>query len=718
MHPCHLRVLASLVLLLVLLLVLAACGGGGGGGANTAPTVVVTAPDVDVEMGLTQGGVVTITYRDADPDDEASTDLVADLDGNPGTTGDQIPIASGRPDRNGVEQTVSWNTAGVPAGSYTILAKTSDAATAVVGTAPGRVLLNAPSTLSITEPAQDITVSRGGMFTVAYADSDPDDVALTWLSADRDGDPATTQPGDVTTAPRIEADGRAQELTMSLGAAAVDSTFSILGTTWDGTNLPATATAPGRVTVRNVAWVKGFGNTGSDRSEARGVGALPDGSCIIGGDFRGSLTFGAGEPGEETLDAAKTDIFVARYDPDGTLAWVKQAGGAENDTALSFGVFPDGSSVVTGGFQDSATFGAGETNETTITTGSQPQLYVARYNANGTLAWVRSVGGTGAAIGEGVATHADGSFVLSGRMVAEVVFGPGEANQTALTSSGSNVFVARYNANGTLAWASFADGGGFSAPGAVAVFPDGACVVSGSIGGFAPLTFGAGEPSETTITPGVQDPFVARWNADGTFAWVVHIAPAGGGSAYGVTGLADGSCIVQGTVVDAVVFGSGEVNETSFGAGTGAFLARYRSDGALLWAKRVEPDPATVVATSSDGHRVAARPDGSFVATGVFGGLCTFGAGEAGETTLRGTDSDGYLALYAADGSLLRVRALGGQLSPGGLAVRADGSFFLATGFRGTIVLGAGDPRETTLTTAPTTFDHGFVARFNADGGF
>ena len=60
-----------------------------------------------------------------------------------------------------------------------------------------------------------------------------------------------------------------------------------------------------------------------------------------------------------------SDICVARYNPDGTLAWAKRAGGIYRDTACHIAVLSDGSALATGDFWDgTATFGPGEPGET------------------------------------------------------------------------------------------------------------------------------------------------------------------------------------------------------------------------------------------------------------------------------------------------------------------------------------------------------------------
>ena len=51
-------------------------------------------------------------------------------------------------------------------------------------------------------------------------------------------------------------------------------------------------------------------------------------------------------------------------------------------------------SYVTGFFADSATFGAGEVNETTLTSPGSPDIFLAKYNTDGLLLWVKQAGGS------------------------------------------------------------------------------------------------------------------------------------------------------------------------------------------------------------------------------------------------------------------------------------------------------------------------------------
>ena len=101
------------------------------------------------------------------------------------------------------------------------------------------------------------------------------------------------------------------------------------------------------------------------------------------GAFWSTATFGAGEANEKILTSAGiNDIFLACYNPDGTLAWARRAGGEGFDYGWGVAVLSDGSALVTGWFGvfgSTATFGAGEANETFLTSEGNHDIFIARY---------------------------------------------------------------------------------------------------------------------------------------------------------------------------------------------------------------------------------------------------------------------------------------------------------------------------------------------------
>ena len=95
----------------------------------------------------------------------------------------------------------------------------------------------------------------------------------------------------------------------------------------------------------------------------------------------------AGEANETIVSTepfGSTNVFVAKYDGSGGLLWVRAATGPFAAVGRAVAADAGGNSYVTGDFTDSAgatslTFGRGEPNETTLTTESAGEIFVAKY---------------------------------------------------------------------------------------------------------------------------------------------------------------------------------------------------------------------------------------------------------------------------------------------------------------------------------------------------
>jgi dockerin type I repeat protein len=128
------------------------------------------------------------------------------------------------------------------------------------------------------------------------------------------------------------------------------------------------------------------------------------------------------------------------------LDYAKRAGGKNYEEVYGIAVDIAGNSVVTGSFYNTATFGAGEPNETVLISAGSIDIFVAKYVPDGSLAWAKRGGGTsGDLVGHGIAVDAAGNSVVTGSFGDNATFGEGNPNETVLTSVGSSdIFVAKY----------------------------------------------------------------------------------------------------------------------------------------------------------------------------------------------------------------------------------------------------------------------------------
>ncbi len=302
--------------------------------------------------------------------------------------------------------------------------------------------------------------------------------------------------------------------------------------------------------VPTYAWATQAGGTGYDY--ANGVSALANGSSIITGYFDGTATFGT----TTLTSAGSADTFTAKVNANGIYAWATRGGGTGNEYTYGVSARANGSSIITGYFTGTATFGT-----TTLTSSAgSVDTFTAKVNANGTYAWATKVGGTGDAFANGVSTLANGSSIITGFFSGAAIFGT-----TTLTSSAGSVdtFTAKINANGTYAWATKGGGTGDAYASGVSVRANGSSFITGSFVGTA--IFGA-----TTFTG--SGAFTAKLNANGTYAWAIRVGGSGNAYASGVSALANGSIIITGSFRDAAIFGVTTL--TSSGGSYDTFTAR------------------------------------------------------------------------------------------------------------------------------------------------
>ena len=379
-------------------------------------------------------------------------------------------------------------------------------------------------------------------------------------------------------------------------------------------------------------WAKRAG--GSNYDYGSGITTLSDNSTVVTGYFQKSAIFGQDEINQKTLNSAGDyDIFIAHYNTDGTLAWAKRAGGVDFDDGIAVTTLSDNSTVVTGHFEVSCTFGSGESNRTVLTSTGDSDIFIAHYNPNGTLAWAKRAGGTDADYGYAITSLSDNSTVITGEFWGSATFGSSEANQTVLDSIGlSDIFIAQYNSDGTLAWAKRAGGSEADYGRGITALSDNTTVATGYFRGSP--TFGSGESNQTMLkSAGNEDLFIARYNSDGTLSWAKRAGGKGlyGDHSFGIAVLSDDSTVITGDFYEKTTFGPDEENETVLISSTGnkdIFVARYNPDGTLAWAKHaggLSYDYAYAITTLSDN---------STVATGSFEGTATFGPGELFQTIL------------------------------------------------------------------------------------
>ncbi len=399
------------------------------------------------------------------------------------------------------------------------------------------------------------------------------------------------------------------------------------------------------------------------------------------------------------------------------FAWGRSAGGTGDDVAYAVATGPNDAILVTGTFEETITFGAGDVTEVLLAALDGKEMFVAKYDRDGGLVWARFAGGAGHDVGRGVAVAADGSVFVTGSIQGYATFGQGEANETTLFSMGSDDgFLAKYSSHGELAWARLMGGIDDDISRDVQTMPDGGAVVTGEFQRTA--YFDGAQPNSSPLDYYAStDIFLARYDAAGNLSWARRAGGMGINRGNAIDVAENGAILVTGEFRQQATFGEGESLQTrlfSYG-GADMFVAKFGQDGSLHWARKagsVQEELADDI-----GWDVAAAPDGGVFVTGEYGETATFGGGESLQTTLVATGLDcAFLAKYDYYGFLEWVRDSSGTFTDEGTGVAAlpNGGAVITGRFHRNTILGKGTPSETHLV-SEGPYDI-FAAEYNAVG--
>jgi len=399
-----------------------------------------------------------------------------------------------------------------------------------------------------------------------------------------------------------------------------------------------------------MGWVDDFGEVSSGWGSS--CAALQDGSGACTGNVGDYSTY--------------KDIFIAKYNSSGERQWTKCIGGTGYRYAHDIASSGNGCSIAAGLFRETAVFGYGEDNETTLYANGYNDFYLARYSPDGSLDWVRSIASLENKWGELYMDVIDGGLsVITGLFAGTAQFGVGDSGETILKSKGGGaVFIAKYNQSGSLEWARSAGGSDetdSAAATGISAHSDGTSVITGSFWGT--VEFGPGEDAGVILSPcgdGEGDVFIAKYDSSGKLILAKKAGGSLSDSSHDIDMFPDQSFVITGMISDTAVFGEGEINETTLNISDGnIFIAKYNADGTLAWARS---------AKGYYGEGIAANNDGSSLLMGI---------GGPAENPCNGT----FLAEYSPDGGLLWSDLVFEGTGGDDMAVAENGDAFITGGY-------------------------------------
>ncbi len=389
-------------------------------------------------------------------------------------------------------------------------------------------------------------------------------------------------------------------------------------------------------------------------------------------------------------------------------------GGAQSQTFSGRSIATDASNnmYVTGSFSGTVDFKGSSGTPHTLTSVSDADIYIAKYNVSGVCQWVFNIGKTGTSFGYGIATDATGNVYVTGSYEGTADFDP--SNGTAnLTCTGNDaIFVAKYSAAGVYQWA-FNIGEKYTDK-AYSIATDALNNVYVT-GNFQDTTDfdPSGGTAILTKNSSVQDIFVAKYSSAGAYQWAFNIGATDQSLNQGSSVITDasGNILITGAFSSTADFkGTSGASKNLTGVGIyNCYIAKYNSTGVCQWAFGIG-------GFLSVGSNLALDPTGNVLVTGSIYGSADFDP-SANTVPLTSVGmGDIFVAKYNSAGAYqwaLNAGSADGQSIGNSIVADATGNVFVTGSFEGTVDF---DPSGSTAELTSAAADDIFVARYNAAG--
>lgn len=368
------------------------------------------------------------------------------------------------------------------------------------------------------------------------------------------------------------------------------------------------------------------------------------------------------------------DTFLAKYDRNGSYLWALRLG----DTNLTFGeerawdlaLDQEDHLYISGAFGGVVNFNPLFSGDHWVTNaGIGSGLFLARYAPDGSNLWALGLGANISNVfNEGYTTAAldrSGRCWLAGNFRATCDFDPGPGVSNLTSRGNTDIFLARYGADGIFEAAFQIGGTGQDVVSPGAMRCDGLNVyLTGRFGGTA--DFDPGPATSNLTALGGNNIFLASYGSNGNLRWAFNMPTSGettGQGGHRVALDASTNCFVAGWSGGTTDFHPDPAITSNLVAhstnAADVFLAKYTPDGALLWVHGFgSANPGTNDTNIAAGLALDSRGN-AFITGQFFGPEADFDPTTNVASLTSSGANDCFVAKYASDGRFARGDEIG-----------------------------------------------------------
>lgn len=187
-------------------------------------------------------------------------------------------------------------------------------------------------------------------------------------------------------------------------------------------------------------WIQQIGALGSESCDK--VTTYEDGSIYISGSYNASFLL----DGNQLPWVAERDIYLSKLDEMGTIEWVKTIGSVDTDETTDIITDSEGNIYWTGSYWVSTDIDDIEL----MATGNSKALFLAKYSKNGEAQWAKSISGSAIKLAGAITTDESNNSYLAGSFEDSLFID----DQVFKTTGEEDLFIAKFDPDGNLIWLS------------------------------------------------------------------------------------------------------------------------------------------------------------------------------------------------------------------------------------------------------------------------
>jgi gliding motility-associated-like protein len=354
-------------------------------------------------------------------------------------------------------------------------------------------------------------------------------------------------------------------------------------------------------------------------------------------------------------------VFISLNSSAQSWLWARQ--GTTNSDLTAVAEDAKGNVYITAAYFDSITFGSHH-----LFTSSGGDSYVVKYDSLGNVLWITQPKTTGVTTcyvyANSNTVDINGDLYITGQFSEGIAFGAYALNSVSGGHGGYDAFLAKYDANGNVLWATQSTNNWGTNQSAYGIFVT--TDMSGNVyeTGLFEDSVAFGTDTVKTTVVGNNNVYIVKYDTKGSVLWAKQAnLLSAASSAYGYSESTDqfGNLYLTGAFSGSITFGSDTLSAiyslpvTSLNI-YDIFLVKYDSNGNVLWAKQGNIPSS---ASGGVGYSVLADKVNSIYLTGYFHDTLVFDGDTLNQQNAKSSGlfyGDIFLAKLTPNGNLIWMK--------------------------------------------------------------